>query len=169
MRSANEVHGTNSKFIVWPDCASKSLDSSTSAFAGSQAAQQSVRSAAVADVAAPPAISAETAADIRCLVFIRKSSHLVHHGPPAATRLPEVVNEVRTSFQGISEVRTSNVIALAKNLSDNLALTSGNRDIRPNASDHERSCKSGWRQPRHSGSGAQWACGRSAKDGRSRQ
>jgi hypothetical protein len=32
-----------------------------------------------------------------------------------------VVNEVRTSFQGISEVRTSNMIALAEILGDNLA------------------------------------------------
>ena len=35
--------GTNSKFIAMPLSAVKSLESSTSAFAGSQAAQQSVR------------------------------------------------------------------------------------------------------------------------------
>src|ERR1700750_2424230 len=42
MRSAKLVHGTNSNFIFTPVLAVKSLDSSTSAFAGSQAAQQRV-------------------------------------------------------------------------------------------------------------------------------
>jgi hypothetical protein len=48
------VHGTNSKFIVWPDCSSKSLLHPISEFAGgSQAAQHNVRS-----VAWPSAIAA---------------------------------------------------------------------------------------------------------------
>ena len=52
MRSAKLGQGTNSKLMVWPDFSSKSLDSSTSALAGSQAAQQRVRSAACAKPAA---------------------------------------------------------------------------------------------------------------------
>src|SRR5947209_2082659 len=42
MRSAKLVHGTNSNFIFTPLLAVKSLESSTSAFAGSQAAQHNV-------------------------------------------------------------------------------------------------------------------------------
>ncbi len=49
MRSAMFGHGTNSKFILMPDCASKSLLSSTSAFAGSHAAQHSVSSLSCAE------------------------------------------------------------------------------------------------------------------------
>ena len=42
MRSAKFGHGTNSNFMLTPVFAVKSLRSSTSAFAGSQAAQHSV-------------------------------------------------------------------------------------------------------------------------------
>src|SRR5262245_11096215 len=50
IRSAKFGHGTNSNFICVPDAAVNSFESSTSAFAGSQAAQQSVRSSALAVV-----------------------------------------------------------------------------------------------------------------------
>lgn len=48
IRSAKSGHGTNSNFIVWPDCAWKSFGSLTSAFAGSHAVQHSVSSSALA-------------------------------------------------------------------------------------------------------------------------
>jgi hypothetical protein len=47
-RSAKLVHGTNSNFIAMPVLVVKSLDNSTNALAGSQAAQHNVRSFAAA-------------------------------------------------------------------------------------------------------------------------
>jgi hypothetical protein len=67
IRSAKLGQGTNSKFILVPDWASKSFESSTSAFAGSQAAQQRVSSfaCALAWVAQTNAIAADAASDVR--------------------------------------------------------------------------------------------------------
>src|SRR5262249_13757539 len=56
------VHGTNSNFILMPDLAVKSLDSSTRALAGSQAAQQRVSSLSCARAPAENAIANATAA-----------------------------------------------------------------------------------------------------------
>ena len=63
IRSAKFGHGTNSKLILWPDWASKSFESSTSALAGSHAAQHSVSSADCAEDAAriEAAVAAEAA------------------------------------------------------------------------------------------------------------
>src|SRR5438874_833123 len=61
-RSAKLVHGTNSNFIGMPVLVVKSFDSSTSALAGSQAAQHRVSGlesarAAVADASSPASAS----------------------------------------------------------------------------------------------------------------
>src|SRR6188768_2297198 len=57
MRSAKFGHGTNSNFIFTPLLAVKSFDSSTSALAGSQAAQQSVMVLSWARAAVLPRLS----------------------------------------------------------------------------------------------------------------
>jgi hypothetical protein len=59
------VQGTNSKFILIPLSAVKSLDSSASAFAGSQTAQQSVSSWSCALAALTDGARAEAATAAR--------------------------------------------------------------------------------------------------------
>ncbi len=62
MRSAKFGQGTNSNFIFTPVLAVKSLDSSTSAFAGSQAAQHRVMVLSCAKAALLPRLRAVAAA-----------------------------------------------------------------------------------------------------------
>ena len=60
-RSAKLVQGTNSNFIWMPVSAVKSLDSSASALAGSQAAQQSVSCLSCACATVAPSAKVEAA------------------------------------------------------------------------------------------------------------
>ena len=74
MRSAKLGHGMNSNFMVWPDSASKSLDNSTKAFAGSHAAQHSVNSSAAAELIAM--VETESAAIANA---VRRATETVEH------------------------------------------------------------------------------------------
>jgi hypothetical protein len=64
MRSAKFGQGTNSNFIFTPVLAVKSFDSSTRAFAGSQAAQHSVMVLSCACAALLPSPSRAAAASV---------------------------------------------------------------------------------------------------------
>ena len=83
MRCAKFGHGTNSYFICTPVWAVKSFDSSTSALAGSQAAQHSV-SCLVWACAAPDASA--SAASIAAAKVDRVFNHFICSSPVCGRR-----------------------------------------------------------------------------------
>ena len=141
MRSAKLVHGTNSKCILLPDCASYSLLSSISALAGSQAAQHSVRSSACA--APTPAAMARDADVNNSFAFIAISSRLQATASSPRLLAAQSLFEVRTSRQADFEVRTSNRLQAAEISVKRREGSAGVTD----AADNQRSGESGRRQP----------------------